>query len=180
MTTRPPKFFALKDSECRALLRRHHVGRLAFTFKDHADIEPISYSSNGRWLYARTTVGTKFVQMKHNPWVAFQVDEIVGPFDWRSVVVRGTAYFLNPGGIEHPDFARALEMLRRIDPRILTEDDLAPDRVIVFCIHFDEVVGRAAVIVFCIHFDEVVGRAATTSAVRRAAVRPRRAVRARL
>lgn len=144
MTKGTPKFRQMREAEIRALLRRHHAGRIAFGFKEQVDIEPISYAFNGRWLYARTAFGTKLIQMKHNPWVAFEVDEVDGPFDWRSVVVHGTAYFLNPGGIEHPEFPRAVQMLRSIDPRILTDEDLVPHRTIVFRIHVDSLSGRAA------------------------------------
>jgi nitroimidazol reductase NimA-like FMN-containing flavoprotein (pyridoxamine 5'-phosphate oxidase superfamily) len=139
-----PKFSKLGERACRALLRRHRVGRLAFSFKDRPDIEPIGFLLDGDWLYGRTSRGTKLVQLKHHPWVAFEVDEIDGPFDWRSVVVHGAVYFLNPSGEEHPDFERALRLFRRRDPRILRSDDPVPDRTIFFRIHLDEITGRAA------------------------------------
>jgi uncharacterized protein len=142
--TSTPSFNKMTARDSRALLRRHGVGRLAFTFKDRVDIEPIGYVLDGSWLYGRTSRGTKMAQLKHNPWVAFEVDEVEGPFDWRSVVVHGTVYFLNPGGQEHPDFARAMELLRKRDPRTLRGDDPAPRRTIFFRIHLDEVTGRAA------------------------------------
>lgn len=144
MKRRLPKFREMRDAEMRALLRRHHAGRIAFAFKEQVDIEPISYVFNGRWFYARTAFGTKLLQMKHNPWVAFEVDEIDGPFDWRSVVAHGTAYFLNTGAIPHPECERAVKMLRKIDPRILTDEDLVPERTILFRIHVDALSGRAA------------------------------------
>ena len=97
MTPRTPRFRSLTERDCRALLRHHHAGRLAFTLRDIVDIEPISYVLDGHWLYARTAPGTKLAKLRHNPFVAFEVDEIVGPFDWRSVVAHGTAYFLTAG-----------------------------------------------------------------------------------
>jgi uncharacterized protein len=144
MTRTKPKFRNMRETESRALLRRHHAGRIAFGFRERVDIEPISYVLKGQWLYARTAFGTKLVLMKRNPWVAFEVDEVDGPFDWRSVVAHGTAYFLNPGGVEHAEFPGAVKILRSIDPRILTDDDLVPDRTIVFRIHVDAITGRAA------------------------------------
>jgi uncharacterized protein len=151
-----PRFTNLSERQSRALLRRHGVGRLAFTFKDHVDVEPLGYLLDGDWLYGRTSKGTKLVLLKHNPWVAFEVDEVEGPLDWRSVVVHGTVYFLNPGGDEHPGFARALELFRRWDGRVLQSDDPTPQRAIFFRIHLNEVSGRAA---------------ATTPATRRKATR---------
>lgn len=72
------------------------------------------------------------------------MDEVDGPFDWRSVVVHGTVYFLNSGGDEHPGFARALALFRKWDRRVLQADDPAPFREIFFRIHLDEISGRAA------------------------------------
>ena len=142
--TKAPRFTKLTERACRALLRRHGAGRIAFTFKDRVDIQPIGYLLDDNWLYGRTSRGTKLVQLKHHPWVAFEVDEIEGPFDWRSVVVKGAVYFLNPRGEEHPDYQRALKLFRRRDPRILRDDDPVPDRTIFFRIHIDELTGRAA------------------------------------
>ena len=139
-----PRFTRMSERASRALLKRHGAGRLAYTFKDRVDIEPIGYVLDGPWLYGRTSRGSKLIQMKHNPWVAFEVDEIDGPFDWQSVVAHGTVYFLNPGGQEHPDFERALELFRQRDPRVLRPNDPAPQRTILFRIHLNEVTGRRA------------------------------------
>jgi nitroimidazol reductase NimA-like FMN-containing flavoprotein (pyridoxamine 5'-phosphate oxidase superfamily) len=31
-----------------------------------------------------------------HPWAAFEIDEIRSPFDWESVVVKGTVYVVEP------------------------------------------------------------------------------------
>lgn len=141
-----PVFSELSHADAIALLERHHIGRLAFTFHDRVDIEPISYVYGDSWLYARTSPGTKLTIVHHHPWVAFQVDEIKSRSDWRSVVVRGTIYFLDPerGGSERADYAAALERLRSDDATALTDDDFAPHRNALFRIHADEVIGRQA------------------------------------
>ncbi len=136
---------ALSATQSRALLRDQRFGRIAFTFKDRVDIEPISYVLQGPWLYARTSPGTKLRQITHNPWVAFEVDDVRGPFDWKSVVVRGTVYFLNADGDEHPAFRRAVRAMRRLDPAVLTDEDAAPARTTLFRIHIDSMTGRQAV-----------------------------------
>jgi uncharacterized protein len=97
LTTRPT-FSELPPRDCVELLRRSHVGRIAFAFHDRVDIEPISYVYSEDWLYGRTSPGTKLVTVQHHPWVAFEVDEIEGRFDWRSVVVHGAMYLLEPDG----------------------------------------------------------------------------------
>ena len=61
-----------------ALLGAHHVGRIAFTFHDRVDIEPISYVYADGSIYGRTSPGTKLATVRHHPWVAFEVDEVEG------------------------------------------------------------------------------------------------------
>jgi len=143
-STALPRFRALDDDESRAVLASHHVGRLAFTMHDRVDVEPISYVLVRDWLYCRTSPGTKLVTLAHNPWVAFEVDDIEGPFDWRSVTVRGTAYFLTPDVLGDHSFDEAVKHLRSIDQRALTHEDLAPHRTVLFRIHVNDISGRAA------------------------------------
>jgi uncharacterized protein len=142
---RAPTFTSLTRRECLALLRRHRAGRLAFSFRDRVDIEPIGYLFHDGWLYGRTSPGTKLTMMRRNPWVAFEVDEIEGRFDWRSVVAHGTVYFLNPDGEEHPAFAEALALFRSDDPTAFAANDPAPERTATFRIHLAELTGRQAV-----------------------------------
>lgn len=144
MSKTAPKFSTLSERQSRMLLRSQSVGRLAFTFKDRVDIEPIGYVLDGNWLYGRTSPGTKLVQLTHHRWVAFEVDTVDGPFDWKSVVVHGAVYFLNRDDETHGDFPRALRLFRRMDRRVLEADDPAPFRNVFFRIHIDEISGRAA------------------------------------
>jgi nitroimidazol reductase NimA-like FMN-containing flavoprotein (pyridoxamine 5'-phosphate oxidase superfamily) len=143
MTANLPVFRTLGDGECRDLLASHHIGRLAFTFHDRVDIEPISYVYSDGWLYCRTAPGTKLAKLAHHPWVALEVDEISGPFDWQSVVAHGTAYFFTPGR-EDAHYNAAVKALRMIDPRALTHEDLVPERTMLFRIHIDSLTGRGA------------------------------------
>src|SRR5438105_5401 len=83
---RAPIFGVLDRAGCEALLARQRVGRLAFAFHDRVDIEPIHYAYEDGWLYGRTSHGSKLATVLHNPWVAFEVDEVRSHFDWESVV----------------------------------------------------------------------------------------------
>jgi len=141
-----PVFYELPQADALALLERHHVGRLAFTFHDRVDIEPISYRFDDGWVYARTSPGTKLTVVQHNPWVAFEVDEIESRFDWRSVVIHGTIYFLDPSGgdRDREAYATALELMRAVDADVMTAVDPAPHRTTLFRIHADRIIGRAA------------------------------------
>lgn len=143
---RVPSFRDLTGAEAEELLRRHHVGRLAFLRDGAVDIEPIHYVFNDGWVFGRTGQGTKFESVEHRPWVAFEVDEVRALFDWRSVVVHGTIYVLSEEGapLEREEFARALDLLRTLVPEALTADDPTPARTIVFGLHVDRMSGRAA------------------------------------
>lgn len=141
-----PVFRALTAKESIALLRRNSVGRMAFAHRSRVDIIPIHYVYANGWLYGRTSVGRKLATLRHSRWVAFEVDEIDGIFDWRSVVVRGGLYILDDDLPTSDGDARkrAIRLLRRIVPQTFSPDDPVPFREVLFRIRADEVTGRAA------------------------------------
>lgn len=143
---RVPIFRELTDAECEELLRQHHVGRLAFVRDGSVDIEPIHYVFTDGWIFGRTGEGTKLESIAHRPWVAFEVDDVHGLFDWRSVVVHGTIYLLADDGapLDREQYTRALELLRTLVPETMTPDDPTPARTIVFGLHADRISGRVA------------------------------------
>jgi nitroimidazol reductase NimA-like FMN-containing flavoprotein (pyridoxamine 5'-phosphate oxidase superfamily) len=112
MDNRPaPVFRELHRHEIDALLGRNNVGRIAFTFHDRVDIEPINYVYSWGWLYGRTSKGAKLDTIAHNRWVAFEVDEVKGLFDWQSVVVKGSFEIVGAETWTHhdPGFIRGLD-----------------------------------------------------------------------
>lgn len=146
----------LTRTEIDAILSRNNVGRIAFSFHDRIDIEPINYVYRDGWIYGRTSKGSKIDAIAHHRWVAFEVDEVSGLFEWRSVVVKGGFYIMNsevpghhgPGDTsaqEDPSFAQGIALLRSLIPDTLLSADPAPYRHTVFRIHLDEVTGREAV-----------------------------------
>ena len=141
-----PIFRKLDRAEIDALLARNQVGRVAYSLHDRVDIEPISYAYSEGWIYGRTSHGTKLAVISHHRWVAFEVDEVHGPFDWQSVVVKGAFYLISADTPEthDPAFTRGVELLRAIVPETLTANDPTPFRHSIFRIHLDEVSGRSA------------------------------------
>ncbi|HSJ65263.1 MAG TPA: pyridoxamine 5'-phosphate oxidase family protein [Gemmatimonadaceae bacterium] len=141
-----PRFTDLTPDECERLLARNHVGRIAFSHSNRVDIEPIGYVYEKGWLFGRTSPGTKLMALGHRPWVAFEIDEVRGPLDWESVVVHGSFRLLEPGGSEYDAdlFARAIAMLRAVDPAMGTPQDAVPFRTAVYGVHVDEMTGRRA------------------------------------
>ena len=146
MPAAAPTFRELSAREITALLRRNHVGRMAFAFHNRVDIVPIHYVYSGGWVYGRTSLGPKLLTLKHNQWVAFEVDEIDGLFDWRSVVLHGGLYLLDADGPPRELAARrrAIRLLRTLVPDTLRATDPVAFRDILFRIHADELSGRAA------------------------------------
>jgi nitroimidazol reductase NimA-like FMN-containing flavoprotein (pyridoxamine 5'-phosphate oxidase superfamily) len=144
MTAPGPVFAELTKDECVALLTRNNVGRIAFSYRDHVDIEPIHFVYADEWLFGRTSFGSKLRTLAHNRWVAFEADEVRSPYDWTSVVVKGGLYMLEPTGVYADAYTTAVAALRSLVPEVFTEDDPAPNRTIVFRIHADQVTGRSA------------------------------------
>lgn len=143
---REPEFSDLSKREIEQVLRRNNVGRIAFSFRDSVDIRPIHYVWRKGWLFGRTSDGDKLVTLRHNQWVAFEVDEISGPLDWKSVVVRGTFYRLSPEGNVHDVrlYRRALRAIREVAPDTFTSNDPVPFRSAIFGITIDSATGRAS------------------------------------
>ncbi|HEX5521565.1 MAG TPA: pyridoxamine 5'-phosphate oxidase family protein [Longimicrobiaceae bacterium] len=146
MTMQQPHFRDLDREEIDALLARHHIGRLAYRDGEHVDIEPIHYVYADGWIYGRTAPGTKVEAVQRQWWVAFEIDEVEGLFDWRSVVVHGGFYILQEDAPEAEREVRehAVTLLRRLVPSTFAAGDPAPFRTIVFRIAVQEVRGIAA------------------------------------
>jgi len=140
------EFRDLETHEANALLARNHIGRLAYSFHNRVDIEPISYIFADGALYMRTEPGSKLATLAHAPWVAFEVDEVEGPFDWRSVVAHGTVYLLHETGTpsERETYRFAVERLRELIPDALNDDDPVPTRRVLLRVQPSEVTGREA------------------------------------
>lgn len=144
--TGQPRFGDLSRDECEQLLARNHMGRIAFTLHDRVDIAPIHYVYAYGWIYGRTSHGAKLTTLAHQRWVAFEVDEGEGLFDWRSVVVKGSFNVLETGTAtaENAELSHGVSLLRTLIPETLTGSDPVPFRQTVFRIHLDEVTGREA------------------------------------
>jgi len=144
--TREPTFRDLSEDEATELLARNHIGRIAYSFHDRVDIEPLSYVFADGAIYLRTAPGSKLETLAHSPWVAFEVDEVEGPFDWRSVVAHGTVYVLQDGGgeIARETYRVALGRIRQLVPMALTPRDPTPTRQVIIKLHLTDMRGRSA------------------------------------
>jgi uncharacterized protein len=144
--TSGPVIKDLSRAECEVLLARHNVGRIAYAAAQRVDIEPINYVFADGWIYCRTSRGMKTAILAHHRWAAFEIDEVDGLFDWRSVVVRGAVYFLDSDSppIDQHSFAHGVDLLRNLVPGTGTEHDPVQYGTLVLRLHLDEVTGRVA------------------------------------
>jgi uncharacterized protein len=76
--------------ECKQLLSRLTVGRLACALENQPYVVPVCFSYEADSLYVFSTVGQKIKWMRKNPKVCLQADEIRDRSTWTSVVVNGT------------------------------------------------------------------------------------------
>ena len=139
-------FHDMSRDEIEAMLLRNRVGRLAYSVHDRVDIEPIHYVYKRGWLYGRTSEGAKTTALKHNQWVAFEVDEVTDLFEWRSIVIHGSFWIMHPRGSPHAEelWAKAAELMSEVVPGALTESDPVEFRQTLFRIAVSDVRGREA------------------------------------
>jgi len=146
-STRAPRIRTLDRAEIDAILARNHVGRLAYAWKNHVDIEPLHYVYDGGWIYGRTSAGAK-LEATGETWapVAFEVDEVEAIFSWRSVVIHGGFYVLPADGAEweQAEWRRGVELVRQLIPETFTDGDPVAHRTTIFRIAVQEASGREA------------------------------------
>lgn len=134
-----PLFDELSPEDCERLLDRMHVGRLAFALHDVVDVVPLGYHFEKGWIYGRTSPGGKLATLDRNRRVAFEVDEVGGPFEWKSVVVHGSFYLLDPASD-----AETKATVERIFPDAFSGNDSVSFRNQFFGISIEEMSGRMA------------------------------------
>lgn len=138
-----PVIRSLGRDECEAILIRNHVGRVAYAAHGRVDIAPLHYVFLGGWLYGRTSHGAKLGVIAHNHWVAFEVDEIAGLLEWRSVIVRGGWYSYDAAPpSEQAAWDGGIAALRELLPGTLMPNDPVAFRTVVFRIETGEITGR--------------------------------------
>ena len=140
-----PRFRDMTRRQSETMLSANHVGRIAYAFRDTVDIRPIHYVYRDGWIFGRTSPSDKLIMMRHNQWVAFEIDEVTGPFDWSSVIAHGSLYPTYEEGSESDRALRerAVTALRELMPGAWTKTDPAAFRTEVFGIHIDSLTGRS-------------------------------------
>ena len=86
----------MTERECRAMLATTNVARLACARNSQPYIVPIRVDLDGDCLYGYATLGQKIEWMRENPLVCLEIDEVITPGQWASVVVFGRYEELPP------------------------------------------------------------------------------------
>jgi nitroimidazol reductase NimA-like FMN-containing flavoprotein (pyridoxamine 5'-phosphate oxidase superfamily) len=141
-----PLFSVLGRKASEEILARNSVGRIAFALHDRVSIVPIHYVYDSGWIYGRTAAGGKLREILRNRRIAFEVDEHTELFEWRSVVVRGPLYLIEPDAVrsDRRIHTKAVSLIRHLVPSALTDSDPVPFRNQLFRIRVAEVSGRAS------------------------------------
>ena len=79
----------ISDVECKALLERARIGRLACTRARQPYIVPVNFAYANGYLYGFSSPGLKIDWMRANPRVCVQIDEVTSAREWSSVILLG-------------------------------------------------------------------------------------------
>jgi nitroimidazol reductase NimA-like FMN-containing flavoprotein (pyridoxamine 5'-phosphate oxidase superfamily) len=138
----------LSPAECRDVLKRSHLGRLACARGGQPYVVPISFDFDGEHVYSFSILGQKIVWMRDNPLVCLEVDEIADRFNWTSVVAFGRYQELRTSAehAEARDRARELFELREEWWQPAAAKTQPPEKhvPIVYRIAIDRISGRRA------------------------------------
>jgi nitroimidazol reductase NimA-like FMN-containing flavoprotein (pyridoxamine 5'-phosphate oxidase superfamily) len=140
----------LLPGECREVLFRANVARLACSHADQPYVVPISVAYDRAFdsLFSFSTLGKKVQWMRENPRVCVEVEEIDDRFHWTTVVIFGR-YDEIVDSTEHVlRRQRALHLFERREEWWLPgAAKLGPKEnpsVVVYQIHIESISGRRA------------------------------------
>ena len=135
-----------------ALLARTRLARLACVHAGQPYIFPMSFAYDADCLYSFSTVGQKITWMRANPRVCVEVDELVSPQKWETVIVLGRYEELRdtPESAAERTHASALLQRRPVwwEPgyvKTKTQDGERPLEFLYLRIHIDRIDGHRGV-----------------------------------
>ena len=140
----------LSESDCREVLRRGDLGRLACVHDDQPYILPIHFSFDAarNCLYAFSTVGQKIAWMRQHPKVCVAVEDVTDKDHWTTVLVFGRYEEVS----DSPEDAAALKAVvalfqQRAEwwlPATAKLGTREHHEVVVYRIQIDQLTGRRA------------------------------------
>ena len=141
----------LDKNQINNLLCSQSIGRLACSDGEQPYIVPISFTFDGVYIYGQTNVGKKLKIIRKNPEVCFEVDQMMDPRNWQSVVIYGEFEEL-----KNKDAHDVRHILFEKDFSLLTNNCVHAHEHEVTCVLDDE--NRIKEILFRIKIKKVSGR----------------------
>jgi nitroimidazol reductase NimA-like FMN-containing flavoprotein (pyridoxamine 5'-phosphate oxidase superfamily) len=140
----------LTSEQCRDILSRTRLARLACSRADQPYVVPVLFSYDGgtNSLFCFSAVGKKIDWMRENPKVCLEIEDMEDEFHWTTVVVIGR-YDEIDDSPEHREIRhRALHVFQQRSEWWLPGGARASDRehhaIVVYRIHIDTITGRRA------------------------------------
>lgn len=132
----------LTSMEIDHLLRTQQVGRLGVYGEGRVYIFPLAYGYDGEAIYLHSHEGLKVRLMRAHPEVCFEVEDIVSPAHWRTVLVHGTFEELIDEAAR--DAAMAAIVGQGKQPLVPSTAPYieGPERIVIYRIVITEVTGR--------------------------------------
>jgi nitroimidazol reductase NimA-like FMN-containing flavoprotein (pyridoxamine 5'-phosphate oxidase superfamily) len=150
MTSHQLTIHQLTPEDCRQVLTRVHVARLACSQADQPYIVPILcyYDPKGDCLYSVAAAGQKVEWMRRNPKVCVEFSEIGDQFHWTTVVAFGRYEELTDSFADDDLRHRARTLFEQHRewwyPAMQKPEPGAPAKTVVYRIRIDDVTGRRA------------------------------------
>jgi len=138
----------LNDRQCREILARAEIARLACANDNQPYIVPIRIDVEGDYLYAFATAGKKIEWMRRNPLVCVEIDELASRREWVSLIVFGQ-YEELPNAPDYADSRRSAERMFQKhamwwEPAAVPVAAHDPRSPVVFRIRMAQITGRRA------------------------------------
>ena len=141
----------LNPVECREILARITLGRLACSHAGQPYIVPVHFSFDGErdCLYAFSAVGQKIDWMRENPKVCVEVEEILDKDNWTTVLVFGRYEEVGDSAEEAESRRRAWEGFQQRPEWWFPAAAKVPSSrerhaIVVYRVQIDRVTGRRA------------------------------------
>ncbi|HEY7056912.1 MAG TPA: pyridoxamine 5'-phosphate oxidase family protein [Vicinamibacterales bacterium] len=140
----------LTPTECREVLTRAHLARLACSRADQPYVVPVlyTYDPDSNSLFSFSAVGKKVEWMRENPRVCVEVEDVEDRFHWTTVIVIGRYHEIDDSAERKALRDRALRLFQHRPEWWLPGGAKLEDRehhaVVVYRIEINHMTGRRA------------------------------------
>ena len=138
----------LTAEQCREILSRTHLARLACSRADQPYVVPVSftYDRGTDSLFSFAAVGQKIHWMRENPRVCLEIEDVEDRFHWTTVVVFGRYHEIDDSPQHREIRHRALHLFQQRAEWWLPGGARVGERelqaIVVYRIHIESVTGR--------------------------------------